>query len=48
MAPPRQAGIEDDVRALMGEADEGVWKEEGLFATVGLGECTKSLNTLIN
>jgi hypothetical protein len=45
MAPPRQVVIEADIRALMGEVDEGVWKEEGLFTMVdSLGECTKSLN----
>jgi hypothetical protein len=34
MAHPWQVAIEDDVRALMGTADEGIWQEEGLFATV--------------
>jgi hypothetical protein len=31
MAPTRLVGIDVDVRALMGEVDEGLWHEEGLF-----------------
>jgi hypothetical protein len=43
MAPPRKAVIEADVRELMGEADEGVWQEEGLFTSMdSLVNCTKS------
>jgi hypothetical protein len=46
MAYTRTAGLEDDVSALMGAADEALWKRADLFASTDtLGAGTTSLTT---
>lgn len=44
MAPSRLAAINDDILGLMGEADEGLWQEVGLFKTIDrLGKLSPNL-----